>query len=332
MNFYNDNEPYVAEWLGNLIAGGHLPQGTVDARSILEIEPAELGSFRQCHFFAGIGGWPYALQLAGWPAEREVWTGSCPCQPLSSAGQRRGHVDERHLWPAFFRLIAECRPAVVFGEQVASNDGLEWLAGVRADLEAEGYAIGAADLCAAGVGAPHIRQRLFWVADAGRGQTRELRDVHGTPREDEAAASDQRRDGSARFAGDGGAISDVAEPAVSGRRAQPRRDGRADGRGTGNDNEHRGAGGMGHAASSRREDDGRSAQAASVGLVPELSGFWSSAEWLVCRDGKARPIEPGTFPLAHGIPARVGRLRAYGNAIVPQIAAGFIAAFMECRT
>ena len=99
MHFYNDNDSYVAQWLGNLIAAGHLPQGSVDARSIVEIDTAELRSFRQCHFFAGVGGWPYALQLAGWPGDREVWTASCPCQPLSSAGRRAGHADERHLWP-----------------------------------------------------------------------------------------------------------------------------------------------------------------------------------------------------------------------------------------
>ena len=68
-------------------------------------------------------------------------------------------------WPAFHRLIAERRPPTVFGEQVAGKDGREWLAAVRADLERLGYACGAADMPAAGVGAPHIRQRLWWVAD-----------------------------------------------------------------------------------------------------------------------------------------------------------------------
>ena len=87
-------------------------------------------------------------------------------QPLSVAGQRKGHADERHLWPAFYSLIAECSPPIVFGEQVASRDGREWLAGVRADLEGVGYACGAADLCAAGLGRPQIRQRLYWVADS----------------------------------------------------------------------------------------------------------------------------------------------------------------------
>ena len=168
--YYNEIDPYAAEWLRNLIVAGHIANGDVDERSIEEVEPYDLAGYVQCHFFAGIGGWSLALRLAGWPDNEPVWTGSVPCQPLSSAGQRQGHADRRHLWPAFFRLIAECRPATVFGEQVASALGREWLAGVRADLEHMGYACGAADLPAACVGAPHIRQRLWWVAHAGVAQ------------------------------------------------------------------------------------------------------------------------------------------------------------------
>jgi DNA (cytosine-5)-methyltransferase 1 len=164
--YYNEIDPYAAQWLRNLIAAGHIAPGDVDERSIVDVRAADLCGYEQCHFFAGIGGWSYALRLAGWPDNQPVWTGSCPCQPLSSAGHRKGHADERHLWPAFYRLISECAPAIVFGEQVASKDGREWFAGVRADLEALGYACGAADLCAAGVGAPHVRQRLYWLADA----------------------------------------------------------------------------------------------------------------------------------------------------------------------
>ena len=164
MNYYNDNDPYAAQWLRNLVSAGHLPPGDVDNRSILEVSADDLRGYEQCHFFAGIGGWPLALEYAGWRGP--VWTGSCPCQPLSSAGKRKGDADERHLWPAFQQLIAECHPGVVFGEQVASKDGREWLSAVRTDLESVGYACGAADLSAAGVGAPHIRQRLYWVANA----------------------------------------------------------------------------------------------------------------------------------------------------------------------
>ena len=166
--YYNEIDKFAAAWLRELIADGLIADGDVDERSILDVRPADLRGYDQCHFFAGIGGWSHALRLAGWPDDWPVWTGSCPCQPLSGAGQRKGHEDERHIWPAFYGLIAKCQPTTVFGEQIGSKLGLEWLAGVRADLESSGYACGAADLPAAGVGAPHIRQRLWWVADANR--------------------------------------------------------------------------------------------------------------------------------------------------------------------
>jgi site-specific DNA-cytosine methylase len=172
VNYYNDNDSFSVKWLKALIAEGLIPKGDVDDRSITEIKPSELDGYTQCHFFAGIGGWPYALRLSGWPEDRPVFTGSCPCQPFSVAGQGKGIEDERHLWPAFRWLIAQKRPATIFGEQVASSDGREWLSGVRLDLETMGYEVGAADLCAAGVGAPHIRQRLFWVADSKHAQRR----------------------------------------------------------------------------------------------------------------------------------------------------------------
>ena len=168
--YYNDNDPFVCEWVRNLIRAGLIMEGEVDNRSITEVQPDDVRGFERVHFFCGIAGWDLALRWAGW--EGPVWTGSCPCQPLSSAGQRKGHADERHLWPAFQHLISECRPGTCFGEQVASKDGREWFAAVRADLESMGYACGAADLSAAGIGAPHIRQRLYWVANATRRTTR----------------------------------------------------------------------------------------------------------------------------------------------------------------
>src|SRR5690554_3303002 len=178
--YYNENDPKAAAWLRELIGAGLIAPGDVDERSIEDVRPGDLAGYAQCHFFAGIGGWSYALRLAGWPDDRPVWTGSCPCQPFSAAGKRKGTADERHLWPEFHRLIADGNPPVVFGEQVASKDGRLWLAGVRADLEALGYGVGAADLCAAGAGAPHIRQRLWWVGNAehdGRYATAVVRGV-----------------------------------------------------------------------------------------------------------------------------------------------------------
>ncbi len=159
--YYNEFDPFAAAWLRELIADGLIADGDVDERSILDVSAGDLKGYRQIHLFAGIGGWSYALRLAGWDDDREVWTGSCPCQPFSSAGKQEGTADKRHLWPTFRDLIAECRPSTIFGEQVASKLGREWLAGVRAEMEDLGYAVGAADLCAASVGAPHILGKDF---------------------------------------------------------------------------------------------------------------------------------------------------------------------------
>ncbi|MFW5408111.1 DNA cytosine methyltransferase [Pectobacterium brasiliense] len=164
--YYNEIDPFAAQWLRNLIAAGHIAPGDVDERSIEDVAPDDLRNYTQCHFFAGIGVWSYALRLAEWPDDKPVWTGSCPCQPFSTAGKGAGFADERHLWPSFFHLIRQRRPSVVFGEQVASANGLEWIDLVQTDLESAGYASTAVDLCAAGVGAPNIRQRLFWVGNA----------------------------------------------------------------------------------------------------------------------------------------------------------------------
>ena len=143
MNYYNEIDPYAAQWLRNLIDAGHIAPGIVDTRSIKDVQPADLAGYTQCHFFAGIGVWSHALRQSGWPDSRPVWTGSCPCQPFSSAGNQKGTADERHLWPVWFNLIRECRPSVVFGEQVEAAIKHGWLDLVQADLEGEGYACGA---------------------------------------------------------------------------------------------------------------------------------------------------------------------------------------------
>jgi DNA (cytosine-5)-methyltransferase 1 len=171
MNYYNEIDPYAAQWLRNLIDAGHIAPGIVDERSITDVKPTDLAGYTQCHFFAGIGVWSHALRQSGWPDSRPVWTGSCPCQPFSTAGNQKGTDDERHLWPVWFNLIRECRPPVVFGEQVEAAIRHGWLDLVQADLEREDYACGAVGIPAAGVGAPHIRQRLYFVADTDSGES-----------------------------------------------------------------------------------------------------------------------------------------------------------------
>ena len=164
--YYNEIDSYAAQWLRNLIAAGLIAPGDVDERSIVDVRPDDLRGYTQAHFFAGIGGWSHALRLAGWPDDRPVWTGSCPCQPFSAAGKGEAADDERHLWPAWVSLIRKCRPAIVFGEQVEAAIGWGWLDVVFTDLEAEGYACGAAVLPACSVGA-HVNDASF-VNVAGR--------------------------------------------------------------------------------------------------------------------------------------------------------------------
>ena len=296
MNFYNEHDPKAAAWLRELIKQGHIAPGVVDERSIADVTPQELQGYTQCHFFAGIGGWSLALRLSGWPDDKPVWTGSCPCQPFSVAGKGAGIADERHLWPAFKWLIEQCRPPIVFGEQVASKDGREWLAGVRADLEDVGFTVGSADLCAAGVSSPHIRQRLFWMGNA-----RHMCGRNGAKPGQQALYEVARR---------GYQLHRLDNSQCEGLEGFSESRGIIEGNGC--------ASGISKSPSTSSGMDRRTS-----------NNFWSSFDLIPCRDGKARRIESGTFPLAHGVPGRVGLLRGYGNAIVPQVAAEFIQASLE---
>jgi DNA (cytosine-5)-methyltransferase 1 len=297
--YYNEHDPGAAAWLSELIRRGLIADGEVDERSIEDVCPDDVRPFRQQHYFAGVGGWALALELAGWDDSRPVWTGSCPCQPFSAAGARAGFADERHLWPAWFWLIAQCRPGLVFGEQVATGASGPWLDLVFADMENIGYACAPVVLPACGVGAPHIRQRVWFVADdASGGQRIDGRRAAGLVGEPTGGRRERQRHQPA-----------LGEPVPAGSPTGSR---------------------LAHTSSRGRQGRG----------VPERPGRqeqavleqpWLDCDWIPCADGKARPVESGTFPLAHGVPARVGRLRGYGNAITPQAAAAVIRAYMDIR-
>lgn len=297
--YYNEHDPFAAEWLRQLMKHGHIAEGIVDERDIQDVVPSELEGFTQCHFFAGIGGWSRALRLAGWPDNKTVWTGSCPCQPFSQAGKGKGSADKRHLWPAFHYLIAQLSPPIVFGEQVASKDGIGWFDLVQADLEGAGYATAAVDLCAAGIGAPHIRQRLWFVAErVADSRSERLARRTEQPAREECKAVE--RSNNAVWMAD-----------TRGARPQNRLSGQKQRK-------------EGHAEECRDSGERQLANRST----DATNGFWRDAYWLYCRDGKFRPVEPGSFPLAHGISNRVGKLRGYGNAIVPQVAQAFIESYL----
>lgn len=385
--YYNEYDTYVAQWLRNLIRAGHIAPGDVDERSIEDVRPDDLRGYTQCHFFAGVGVWSYALRRAGWADDRPVWTGSCPCQPFSSAGAGAGFADERHLWPAWLHLISEhirrCRkekrrPPVLFGEQVASKDADPWIDLVQDDMEALGYGFGAIAFPSAGVGAPHIRDRTYWVADPdGNGfqpgeQRLEAMGHRPAIKSDRSTGglgnSDSSR--SQGFAGNdstagrkesGGSIAEASIPRqlddtislgfdtrwfdnrkhdgiIPGTAGEVLRLGHA---------KHDGCNAGPISGSDRspvlnyspRPDLSEQLAGASGSKpVPErlaaasagpTNGLWSDADWISCRDGKWRPVEPGTFPLAHGAASRVVRLRAYGNAINAEAAKTFILAARE---
>jgi len=241
VNYYNEHDPKAAAWLRELIKAGEIPPGDVDERDIQIVKADDLSAYTQCHFFAGIGGWSLALKLSGWPEDKPVWTGSCPCQPFSAAGQEAGTDDKRDLWPCFSRLARKRCPDIIFGEQVKGAINFGWIDRAFSDLEASGYSCGACVLGAHSVGFDQVRQRLYWLADSNTNGVRLERQRQPSPR-----------------------------------------------------------------PWSREQFEGLVQAELRVSLPT----------------GKSRG-------LSHGLPSRMVQLRGYGNAIVPQVAAEFIGAWLD---
>ncbi|UUV43199.1 DNA methylase [Rhodobacter phage RcCWillis] len=353
--YYNDFDEDSVAWLRELISRGLIAPGEVDPRSILEVTDSDLKGFTQCHFFAGIGGWSYALRLAGWPDDRPIWTGSPPCQPFSTAGRQEGRNDDRHLAPHFIHLVGAARPGMLFGEQVASAEIFgkvakpsrrnaatppqwAWLDDLSDRLEASRYTVGATDFASAGIGAPHIRQRTFFGAIASEW----LEHASGDGWNERWAEPSGRRTACGR--GDEWLADLHGDGRLEGWEGQP------SGRGDGSlgdcaalwlgDGERAGLEGYGgdvhRGGEPRRVDPLAHGPVGAAGPTIRGSegpgptnGFWRDADWLFCRDDRFRPVEPGSFPLADGVSARVGRLRGYGNAINPWAASAFIQAFSK---
>ena len=345
--YYNEIDPYAAEWLRNLIRDGHIAPGDVDERSIEDVTPSDLHGYDQCHFFAGIGIWSLALRNAGWEDHRRIWTGSCPCQPFSTAGKGVGFDDERHLWPAWFHLIEQCGPDVIMGEQVASKDGLAWLDLVSSDMEGTQHTFWATDTCAAGFGAPHTRQRLYWVANSDRtGFSR--RGQFGEKSVQKRRVGTKGHNSETRMA-----IRQLAPNRLGHSDSQVIRGRSAEGDRSQIETGHRiqsdTVGTSGSLLFGLADADGNG-RAQSRGGLPSAgcdgsvgnsrlppatpstlptNGFWKNCDWLYGTDDFFRPVEPGTTPLADGHPTRMGRISAYGNAICAPQAQGFIESVMD---
>ncbi|OUW93388.1 MAG: hypothetical protein CBD88_07285 [Flavobacteriales bacterium TMED228] len=348
--YYNEHDHFAANWLRGLIHKGLIADGEVDERSIVDVKAEDLKGFTQCHFFAGIGGWSYAARLARWADSRPMWTGSPPCQPFSTAGQQKGEEDERHLWPVWFDLIRQLRPTTIFGEQVSAAVNQGWLDQVQSDLESSDYACGAIIIPASAVGALHKRSRLWFVANSisERSQGRL------------SGREDEKRKAECGHSGRCSSISRLADSSDIGHEWSEKtgweaqwRSKHASNNSLGNTfskSSKRHTGGFfaeETQSSNKRGKDGDllngHTDASEICSVANSDGSgqhpngwsiqqedrhnpWGSCQTVRCKDGKVRaiPTEPSLFPLAHGIPNRVGILRCSGNAIVPQVAAQII--------
>lgn len=314
---------------------GLISYGDIDTRSIEEVEPADLRGYTRLHFFAGLGAWDHALNLAEW-GDAPCWTGSCPCQPWSPAGKNEGFADPRHLWPYWRRLIQLCRPPVLFGENVDTAVKHGWWDVVCDDLEELGYTCGACVFPASSVGAPHRRNRLYFAAhilsvpqgsrhpglqpQARRvGERGELgvaeheglyRD--GRALEGQAALGSEHRE-PARPS-DAGGLVDADGHGLNG--AHETQDGtRVPHVGQPHTHEAGTPGGLVNPDNGGRSD-------ADAGEEPRLGmaerqrqfagdrGFWARAQWVRCRDGKFRAIPPAVesefFTMVDGIARGMG--------------------------
>jgi DNA (cytosine-5)-methyltransferase 1 len=235
-------------------------------------------------------------KLDGTRISADLVCGGFPCQPFSHAGKRRGSEDDRHLWPQMCRVIAEVRPAWVVGENVPGIIGME-LDNVLSDLEALGYATRTFVIPAAAVDARHRRDRI-WVVGYADSDGESVMPKHAEASWVQSSVADSGRKCGADRRRDG----DVAGSA-----------GESEGDGTKREWDGHAADDCGadvaHAGGSRLE--GRAEPSASR----HAFGFAPGSRQ---QDGRWLP-EPDVGRVAHGVPSRVDRLRALGNAVVPQI-------------
>lgn len=333
MIYYNDNEPFVAQWLLNLVAAEHITRGEVDDRDMREIDPASLHGFRRWHLCAGIGGFELGAMWAGWPDDATLLTAGFPCQPFSVAGQQQGIADDRYLWPVVLGFVRALRPEYVLLENVPAIDGRKHMVldRVLSDLEESGYSAGPLEIPACAVDAPHIRNRVWIVAHAS---SAELPDRDAEPRGWSPADAERLRHTIS--------MADRHDPRLAQRQGERGHDGQ-------------------ECPAAKRSGDVGDDQSIGWGEGRAEPGVWgrrsavasagsASQEWIACGDGKLRRVKPGVRLLAHGLSgrmavvrtvkqggaevqethwySRVGSIKALGNAIVPKVAAEVLRAMI----
>jgi DNA (cytosine-5)-methyltransferase 1 len=264
----------------------------------------------------------------------DIISGGCPCQPFSVAGNQKGKEDERYLWPEMLRVIRELKPRWVLCENVS---GILRIAGdiVCEDLERSGYAVGIFDFEAAAIGAPHKRERIFFVANANDTGNRTLGyDTHG-----QREAADEGRQGQSqrRLGGYSAAVADagigafVSQQEPQGLKRQAGFTGGGYGGGTPKSVIPNADGGRGvmrrngelptitSVEGSERHNGGRTPEYVTGQrreFEPGLGGV--AYELPAGLDGCLTfPPEPNIPRIASNVPNRANRLKCLGNAVVP---------------
>lgn len=367
MHYYNEHNAYRAAVLRERIAEGLLPKGVVDERDIQTVPDEDFLGYEQVHLFAGIGGFPLGLRLAGFPEWRRIVGGGFPCQDISNAGKRAGITGTRsRLWREMVRCIRVVRPELVFVENVAALL-CRGMGEVLGDLAEVGYDARGDCVSAADVGAPHLRRRIWILAYPAREEvvahaigdgvrhesiaeqwrggaaiTRDLGEiVADTARHLRGTLGD---DGSEPFDRRDSLLADATERGQPVRGESPEQNGFAP-RGSAvmaDSAETRcGAGECCASGTPRNETrrpqperlctDVANASGGGFEVRAAIPGLCAAEPGRERRgrfgNGGGWPVEPNVGRVAHGVPRRVDRLAALGDAIVPQCAAEAVRRF-----
>ena len=249
----------------------------------------------------------------------DVVAGGFPCQPFSVAGERKGKLDDRHLWPEMFRVIKESKPRWVIGENVFGFINMA-LDDVQSDLESEQYEVRKFVLPAVAVDAKHRRDRCFIISYRREAQSMansrcESERFSFNRSGSERIGSEEKRQWSEE--GDGFTDSGQALAYTNGeRQLQQRGTEQEVGGWVGNSGEQveedvantiyeRSQGGL-----HRGKDTQRESELGHSGRSSSAHGQRRQEVWLP---------EPRVGRVAHGVPNRVDRLKGLGNAVVPQL-------------
>ena len=241
----------------------------------------------------------------------DIITGGYPCQPFSVAGNQLGEKDKRHLWPEMFRLVKECKPTWVVGENVSGHIKLG-LDTVLEDLESEGYSTRAFSISASSIGANHKRERV-WVV----GHSQHNGSSSSTKSRSFEETSDNNQEGKNEAGELAGAGRSNGGADVENTRRTLRQ-----GSFFGEENENE----IGQEDAYQFERSGSSSgNGISNTDSQRLQGLGTERELRESQEERSFgwerwwKFEPDVGRVAHGIPKRVDRLKGLGNSLVPAI-------------